>query len=178
MAGRNSKFKGDHIALYGNVRMNRGYCSICETNAFVIDGKLQCCDKRYEHVPKSYVRICEPENVRRQPSEAAKRYILNEQEHCCIYCSRSFGNYTPKIAFQKSSKQYLLKAQWDHLVPFSYNQDNRAENFVAACQLCNAWKSALMFQSLDEARIYLLNKWESALIKVYDDEESYQISEV
>jgi 5-methylcytosine-specific restriction endonuclease McrA len=50
---------------------------------------------------------------------------------------------------------FILKVNWDHVVPFSYSQNNYAYNFVAACQICNGIKGSQMFKTLEEARIHI-----------------------
>lgn len=52
----------------------------------------------------------------------------------------------------------VLQVNWDHKVPFAYSQNNGNQNFVAACQICNRLKSRIMFNSLEEARVYLYYK--------------------
>ena len=44
-------------------------------------------------------------------------------------------------------------------MPYAYSLNNLSANFGAACHICNGWKSDHVFQSLDEARVYLSGKW-------------------
>ncbi len=53
-----------------------------------------------------------------------------------------------------------LQIVWDHLFPYAFSQDNGVENFVASCQICNAYKGAIMFQTIEEARTYIATQWE------------------
>jgi hypothetical protein len=39
-------------------------------------------------------------------------------------------------------------------------QDNRSINFVAACSICNGLKSSMMFQTEEEARVYIYEAWQ------------------
>ena len=147
----------DYIGLYGNIKIPKGYCSSCEGYAFVIDNKLACCDKEYTVIPKKFKRISEPEQKRKRLKRAEQHTILTEQDYRCFYCDRAFGT---TITFP--TKQSFLKIEWDHLVPFKYQQNNHKCNVVAACQFCNAWKRALVFQTVEEARIYLYDCWKKA----------------
>ena len=52
----------------------------------------------------------------------------------------------------------MLRVEWDHYIPYSYSQDNRVSNFVAACQICNRIKSSLMLPSAEEYRVHIQNK--------------------
>lgn len=48
-----------------------------------------------------------------------------------------------------------LKLQWDHVDPWVYSLNNKDQNFVAACQICNGIKSSMIFNSVEEARVYI-----------------------
>jgi hypothetical protein len=147
-----------HVVLFGSVALRRVYCGPCESFALVRkDGTLCCCDSK---IPadleyRKIKRVVEPEQVRRLPPVQERRLILQEQENRCLYCERQFGT----SVFRKQ-KWVKLKLHWDHMVPFSYQQNNSVSNYAAACHLCNLFKSAMIFQTLEEARIYLQAAWE------------------
>lgn len=146
---------GKHIALYGNEALVRGYCRRCKETAFVIENKLQCCDAPLNGPVTKVKRISEPEFARKIPKKSDRDHVLYIQENKCIYCERSFNSYVDK------GKKYLkLTPTWDHFVPWIFNQDNNTENFVASCQICNGFKSAMIFESLDAAKIFILNRWQ------------------
>jgi 5-methylcytosine-specific restriction endonuclease McrA len=46
----------------------------------------------------------------------------------------------------------------DHVVPYSYDQDNGIENLVPACTLCNALASDKMFESVEHKRQFILEQ--------------------
>ncbi|MFA5376901.1 MAG: HNH endonuclease [Dehalococcoidia bacterium] len=46
----------------------------------------------------------------------------------------------------------------DHVVPYSWDQDNDIENLVPACALCNALAGNMMFESVDHKRQYILGE--------------------
>lgn len=142
-----------HTAIYGNVKIRRGYCGRCRVSAFILDGKLQCCYSAVDFKSDRAVRVCEPEQRRRYPSAAERRMILEQQRNECLYCERGF-----ETRATWKGKEVELRICWDHIVPFSHSQNNGWANFGAACQICNSLKSAKMFDTLDEARIYLLNR--------------------
>lgn len=143
-------------ALYGNIAIPRAYCSDCGSMAFVLDGKLACCDTRVGPVkPTKIRRIIEPELVRRTPPVGIKKQILEAQNHSCFYCERRFGSH---IIYK--NKERVLALRWDHIVPWIFSQDNRPENFIAACQICNGVKLARMFDSVEDLRLYVLHEIE------------------
>jgi len=59
-----------------------------------------------------------------------------------------------------------LCLEWDHQVPYSYSQNNHDANFLPACHLCNRWKSALIFQTVEEVKVYVATKWEKVSRKI------------
>jgi hypothetical protein len=99
-------------------------------------------------------RICTTRAMRRGPSAKRKRQCLKDQSDRCLYCIRRFGSYV-----YAGDTEIKLKLAWDHFVPFVFSGDNSDENFVAACHICNGWKSDLFLDGLKEYRDYLNNKW-------------------
>lgn len=152
-----------HLAIYGNIRVTRGYCSNCETYAFVSDGKLRCCERQYGEEPKSQKRMSQAPWLRQRPSAKMQQSILNEQDYRCLYCFRRFGSVV-----YRNGKTVKLRIHWDHQVPWSYGQNNQPSNFAAACHVCNGIKWAHIFKSIEEIRIYVEAKWRE---KEYIDEE-------
>ena len=134
--------------------MQRAYCQECKTTALILDGLIQCCDSEYFKEPKAYERMSNPEGTRRLPTRSARNEKLKRQENRCFYCDRLFGNH-----IFKNGKLHRLRVHWDHTVPFSYSQDNRADNFVAACNVCNLLKHDKLFTTAEEARAYLAEAW-------------------
>lgn len=155
------------IALYGNVAIPRGYCSICRSYSFIINGKLACCGELTDESPEGYKRMSSCPSQRKGPSARWKEYILRHQRQRCFYCDRSFGSRV----FHRARAVYL-RVQWDHVNPFAYSLDNRDQNFVATCHICNLIKSSLIFRSADEARVHIRNEWEA---KGYADLSSVRI---
>lgn len=143
------------MALYGNVKMLRTWCKDCRSWCFIIDKKLQCCNKPTDETPERYRRMCEPSQRRTKPSPQAQKALLETQDHKCLYCERPFG-----IRAYYKNRLRNLKLEWDHLVPYSYQQDNADLNFAAVCHICNAIKGAMMFQTIEQARLYVQHEWE------------------
>lgn len=153
-----------HIALYGNVSIARAYCGSCRGFAFVLEGKLQCCNRVYNFKASKYRRISEPEFIRRDPRPRDKKEILKEQNDRCFYCDQEFGTSVyikGETGLKRRTRLKVLRPEWDHLVPYSWHAKNDALNIVAACQCCNAWKGAIMFNTVEEAKVYVFQKWEN-----------------
>ena len=139
--------------LYGRIAIPKGYCKDCDSQAFILDGKFQCCDAAATGSTTKVTRICDPIG-RKIPPLADRESILETQHQACFYCGRYFGSVV-----SRQGKQITLRIEWDHLVPYSYQSNNTTKNFVAACRICNRLKSSFMFQTLQEAQVYLLQRW-------------------
>jgi 5-methylcytosine-specific restriction endonuclease McrA len=154
--------RGQHFALYGNVAIQREYCASCRQYALVLDRKLACCGMLSDFDSTKTKRMSEAEDGRKRPSPEEQKAILEAQGGRCLYCERVFGSVV-----MKKEKLVFLKVTWDHWIPYSYSRNNYPYNFAAACQICNGLKGSLMFETVDQARAYILSLWEA---KGLDDE--------
>lgn len=141
------------VALYGNVALERGYCKSCQSMALIKNGKFACCDTPVNDTPSKFERQSEPLFARKTPSKHHKDRILEQQEHRCFYCGVAFDTYR-----YRDGLPVLIRVHWDHQLPFTYSQNNRTENFVAACQVCNGIKSSHLFQTVEEAQVYIAGR--------------------
>lgn len=142
-----------HVGLYGSVKIERVFCQKCRRFAFVFDGILRCCDRPVLDRPVKAKRISLGDHRRRYLSQSEKDLQISEQEGKCFYCGLYLGGYV-----FRNGHSIRLKIEFDHLVPFSYSQDNRGKNFVATCHICNKIKHDLMFQTVEEALVYVRTK--------------------
>ena len=103
---------------------------------------------------------------RKRPPTTRQRNILKLQGNKCYWCNREFGSY-----LYLKSKLVRLIYHFDHVIPYAYTQTNYKHNFVAACQLCNEWKSSKIFYTdnihelIGEMRYFLAEKWGKLLDK-------------
>lgn len=88
---------------------------------------------------------------RKGPGRKEQERVLSEQDGRCLYCLKRLGSLG-----KRKDKRIALKLNWDHQIPIAYAYDNSGKNFCAACHVCNSLKSSMIFNSLDEARVYLL----------------------
>lgn len=144
----------NHVAVYGSLRMLRGYCPRCKNMALIISNKYQCCDYEVSltNVIKNQKRMIESEQVRRRPSKDAVNKMLKLQNNRCLYCEIKFD--TPYL-HPKLNKVMKTKPCFDHFIPYAYSQDNRDINFVCACAPCNGIKSSKIFKTVEEARDFV-----------------------
>lgn len=148
-----------HIALYGNRSILRDRCHVCDRQAFILDGKFACCGAPASGDPARKVkRETQPEQRRRLLSAAEREEQLDRQENKCFYCFYTLGGYVQQRYTNGRICWKRLKVNWDHQVPYVLTQDNTAQNFVAACHVCNGIKAAFLFQTVEEARLYVQEK--------------------
>ena len=75
----------------------------------------------------------------------------------CAYCGNFFGS---EVRYY--GKRVVVKRHNDHVVPRSYCNNDKADNLLPVCNICNQWKSDKMFNSFQELQTYINKKWEKA----------------
>lgn len=142
------------IYYYGNVPLERVVCPRCKEWCIVQKGKTPCCEIEIEFDDSLSIRRFRPSTPpqhRKPPTAKEKGAILDSQHFRCIYCLQEFGVTLTRNDYE----EITLSVEFDHCVPFDYDQNNMIENFVAACQVCNGLKSNFHFRDLMQAREYL-----------------------
>ena len=120
-----------HIGLYGKSALIKDKCPSCQDYAFVIDNKFQCCDtyaplRNYSKI----IRYSKIDNLRCIPRTDYMIEQLKRQNNQCFYCGLDLF----KAQWNNKRVKYItLKVNWDHCIPYSFYEDNRDINFVAAC---------------------------------------------
>ena len=87
-----------------------------------------------------------------------KNEILDKQKNKCYWCGRQFGT-----EYMHNFRFYRLTPHFDHIIPYSLAGNKGNDNIVAACNVCNLWKSAKVFKDEEEIQDYLLEKWRNAI---------------
>lgn len=152
------------LAIFGNIRMLRVYCSKCCGPTLVREGVKLCCNELVSESKITSVKVeCEPQNHRLKPSLRKQREILEKQDNRCLYCNKPFG--TP---YYRNGKMLFTKLNFDHLVPFAYSKINK-DNFVAACHICNGIKSSKVFDTVEETFHYIEYQRKKKGITYYED---------
>lgn len=150
-----------HKAIYAKVVIKRHLCPQCN-NYILTNQRSFICDvcgfAGRDTKTKGYRIIVPPPGIRHQPIKQIKDQILREQDNRCYWCSRKFEQ-----SYIRDGKVKFLEIHWDHKIPFSFEQANRDDNWVASCNICNLLKSSFIFKKEEECRRYLLKKWENYL---------------
>jgi hypothetical protein len=141
----------NHIAIYGAVKIKRGHCKKCKDYAFIIDKTFTCCNSSVDGKINKYKRMSDASGIRRKPNVKIQMNILNNQRNKCKYCDIEFGEL-----YFKSNKPFISRVHWDHLVPFSYLQENPYGNWIASCNICNSIKSNKVFETIQEVKDYVV----------------------
>lgn len=92
--------------------------------------------------------------------------LIKKQKGRCIYCNIQFGDI---ISIKNGYR--ISKAILDHFIPFSFTQNNRKDNFVVSCQVCNSIKSNFHFSSIEKARKYIQDvRTRKGMVPIYPSE--------
>ncbi len=139
--------------------MYRTNCPYCDAVLFQDSSSFKCEECNVEFKASINNLRIEVSNLKRKyPSKKLKEQILNEQDHCCFWCNREFY-----VSYFRYNAIHSLSPNYDHIIPYSYLYSNSNENFVAACNVCNSFKSSLVFDNEDYCREYLKRKWDKHL---------------
>lgn len=93
-------------------------------------------------------------STRRRPSTRVQVGLLVDQDNRCLYCGHRFGD----LVVRKGNDWVWLEVAWDHFVPYAYSEANPDDGWVAACQLCNAYKSDLIFVGVVDVRRHVMDR--------------------
>lgn len=155
----NKTGRKSHIAIYGKLRVKRTYCNNCHCRT-IVTRKMEklCCGGIYNESPEEYkVIVGKGLGRRRRPSVKTQKELLEKYNYSCCYCERRFDTF---IKMDGSFKK--IKLAWDHFLPFSYAYNHQDSNFLPACSICNAWKRNGIYQTIDEVKLYVNDKWEKS----------------
>lgn len=145
------------LLRYGNEEILEEHCQRCQRDSFITNGKFRCCGQTAPNVsPTTWKQVSPVAGGRKKPPLWAQQETLNAQDHRCLYCEVAF-----ETAVYRDGKRCRRYICWDHFRPWSYSFDNRNENLVAACNLCNGIKSDLIFRDFDECQAFIQLRWQS-----------------
>jgi len=133
-------------SYYGNVALIKKFCPQCRAISIVIDGKCSDCGMGLNLAEVKRCRLKREsltESIRHKPPAHIQKEILSHQNNQCIYCGLRLDTGR--------------EINWDHFIPFVFGETSD-RNWVASCRECNSFKSSYLFNSVDEAQIYIQNK--------------------
>ena len=141
--------------------MFRCKCPSCDDIIFQDSMNFNCdiCKMNFSGTLDS-LRIEVANLKRKYPSRKLKDQILCEQNYECYWCEREFY-----LSYFRYNSIKSLLPNYDHILPYSYSYSNPDDNFVAACNVCNSFKSSHVFENETLCREYLKRKWDKVLKK-------------
>ncbi|MFA6309729.1 MAG: HNH endonuclease [Clostridia bacterium] len=143
--------------VIGKITMFRMECPFCGEQNLSKTGTFKCtyCDETYSEQTVNKVRVIVGKTKRNRPPALIVRKLLALQNNKCFYCGKEFD-----LQYYRNGKVRKLIAHADHQIPYSYLLTNPDDNFVMACCVCNMFKSAKMFESVEDCKKYLDYKWD------------------
>ncbi len=162
------------VQAWGHVELYVEKCPECGRESFFDlasdnrSGKTRCCGALIVN-PKieGWQRLSVTPDRRRTVAENLQLQILRRQNYRCFYCDLNF-----KVVVFLKGKPVRRAVVFDHYVRWSYSQDNRRQNIVAACSLCNGIKSWLMWDTLDECKAYISKRWKDKGLSIKGDRQA------
>lgn len=96
----------------------------------------------------------------RRLTSAQRQRILQRDNGLCVYCTEDADEV-------------------DHVIPWSFKHDDRDENLVAACWLCNQIASNKLFDTIQEKKNHILrrkrNILKNTIIPIWTEDELRQM---
>ena len=159
----------------GKVTLAKWICPSCGEENLTGYDSLVCqnrgCNLVFENAEFKRTRVIARRERRDPVSRVMARRIADQQEGRCFWCENEFGMYV-----MKQNVVRRLEIVVDHVLPWSFSLDQGKKNLVASCQICNGWKSSLIFDSEEDCRGFLKRKWtrweQSGLIHFIEDDEA------
>ena len=163
-------------ALFGRVRLTRQYCPNCDTEAFVVDNTLKCCDRKIEG-KISITRVQrETDAVNQRLAQSAKDRILQLQHYRCYICGTDLRC---TLWYKKKKRFKPVTVQFDHFIPKSFCPNNDTENIYAMCNLCNQHKGSKMYDDREAAKKDIISRRESlGLMELYSATDIEVLKEI
>lgn len=133
------------LALYGDVQLIKAYCERCESNAFVINGRLACCGFELKVNPKHQYRESPIKNIDPEMRERIKHHSDNRKARM----EDNGGSHTIK-EWRDLCKKYSYLCLCcgerkplteDHIIPVVLGGTDDISNIQPLCQECNCRKS-------------------------------------
>jgi 5-methylcytosine-specific restriction endonuclease McrA len=136
------------LALYGKVKLVRSWCAECETNALVVNGRLQCCGSLVKGKPTEQVRMSGTPEL---GNERWDRVVDRNKDRESIRAERmkqNGGSHT-KWEWINLCRKYKFTClacgerktlTEDHVIPVSLGGSDNIDNIQPLCMSCNVKK--------------------------------------
>ena len=118
-------------------------CSVCASMQR-IDFKVKVAESFYIDIIKWEQRF----QASKRRSTYNFRKAAKRDEYTCQYCG-----YSPRYVFSENRLLHI-----DHIIPFSHGGNNRLDNLITACSLCNHLLHNKVFKTFLDKKIYLFER--------------------
>ncbi len=89
------------------------------------------------------------------PTVSRQFKILESQNYQCFYCGSDLHNEC---------------IEYDHIEPWVYDYNNKKDNLVASCKICNNIKSSKVFDDIEDIRNHIISQRKKRRLSSYDFE--------
>lgn len=144
---------------YGATVLYKAHCPKCKIKSIfdMEDKTMNCCGNQITLMNNIKVvrhRESESPRERKYIPQKIKRKILWMQKNCCIICGYNFGK---QKWFKHDGIFRPVLVNFDHFVPHSFLTYGVFDNLYAMCNICNQIKWSYMFNTIIEARKYIMS---------------------
>ncbi len=91
------------------------------------------------------------------------KYKSLEEINICYWCGR---NTYSEVVTKKGI--IVLTKHIEHKIPYAFTQKHKRDNLVVSCNLCNKFKSDIVFEDDEHVRYYLSKKWREKTYELFD----------
>jgi hypothetical protein len=139
------------IREFGGIQLILAVCINCGEEGFVIDGKCGVCFSPIKIKKESLPIVKESGGSAKRKSYKIPKPVKG----ICTYCKNPIGS----SILMRGKKEIVLRAEWDHFVPFGFSGSDKTE-YVLSCHICNGIKYDIVFSSLKEAQNFIRKRWD------------------
>lgn len=132
------------LALYGDVQLVKAYCERCDSNAFVINGRLMCCGSELNVSPKHQYRESSVREVDPEVSQRARQYRHERkarlQHNGGSHTKREWHDLCKKYGYLCLCCGERKTLTEDHVIPIYLGGTDDISNIQPLCMKCNMKK--------------------------------------
>ena len=162
---------------FGSVVLVRRRCSVCGHRALSAPNDPdKCHGLPMEPIPERPTRVGNKRDRRTKMSKQRQNYLLSKQDWRCYWCNRRFGAIVTRRKRKSPHDQILtLRPVGDHYFPYCATLSCKDDQFVLACQICNAFKSDYFVEDDEKllrdliARKWRMSDWSEVLDCITSD---------
>jgi len=143
------------MSIFGNTVVKQYKCLSCGSLFFPEADEKLCSHCKGKKVSDKQIQQISPlqkipPKFRRSPYPTKR--IFKRDNYTCRYCGRS------------AKDDCLVKLTIDHFIPYKYSGNHHPDNLLTACWDCHKHKSDMIFETIEQAKEYIMRKRELNLL--------------